>query len=596
MDYNDKKNILFSYKLFLLVTIKIHFYNKIDSQSNFSQKTVNDCIIFNLLPLFLKLVIKIEKTTYRMKRINLTSLALLTALSVCLSANAQTVASYTGKKGKLSEPELQRWSHLDLAKDSVPGMSVDKAYAELLKGKKGVKVIVGIVDSGVDIDHEDLKSVIWTNKKEIAGNGKDDDKNGFIDDIHGWNFLGDVVHETLEMTRIIKKADDGSAAYKSALAAYDKKYDEALKGKELVDFLMENDKAIQTYLKKESYTIEDLNGIVTTDPNLNRSKMVGIQLITNSGPNFRSEIKEYSDQIYNDLNYNLNKEFDGRKAVGDNPEDIKSTKYGNNIVYGPDKEEALHGTHVAGIIAQVRGNGIGGDGVADNVEIMAVRAVPDGDEYDKDIALAIRYAVDNGAKVINGSFGKSYSPHKQWVYDAIKYAEKKDVLFVHAAGNDGDNIDLPEHANYPNDSEDNTKEFASNVLTVGALNNQYGSNVIAPFSNYGTFNVDVFAPGDEIYATIPNNKYKYLQGTSMASPNAAGVAALIRSYYPKLSAKQVKQILMDSGTPLPADVVLGENPNPNTEPVAVPSSKSSKSAKMVNAYNALLMAEKMSKK
>jgi cell wall-associated protease len=531
-----------------------------------------------------------------MKKINLTALSLLTTLSLCLSANAQTSTNYTAKKGKLSEPELQRWSHLDLAKDSIPGMSVDKAYAELLKGKKNVKVIVAVVDSGVDIDHEDLKSVIWTNKKEIAGNGIDDDKNGFIDDIHGWNFLGNAGHETLEMTRIVKKGDDGSASYKSALAMYDEKFNKAMKDKQQVDFLTATDKSIQKHLNKEVYTIEDLNGIVTTDPDLTKSKMIMTRILTNAGPTFRSEIEEYSKYVYGQLDYNLNKEFDGRKVVGDNPEDIKNTKYGNNIVYGPDKEEALHGTHVAGIIAQVRGNNLGGDGIASNVEIMAVRAVPDGDEYDKDIALAIRYAVDNGAKVINGSFGKSYSPHKQWVFDAIKYAEKKDVLFVHAAGNDGENIDIDLNANFPNDSEDNKTEFASNVLTIGALNNQYGENVIAGFSNYGTFNVDVFAPGDEIYATIPNNKYKYLQGTSMASPNAAGVAALIRSYYPKLTAKQVKQILMDSGTPLPAMVVLGESQDPTKEPVAVASSQSSKSAKMVNAYNALLMAEKMSKK
>jgi cell wall-associated protease len=531
-----------------------------------------------------------------MKKINLTALTLLVTLSLCLSANAQTSTNYTAKKGKLSEPELQRWSHLDLAKDSIPGMSVDKAYAELLKGKKNVKVIVAIVDSGVDIDHEDLKSVIWTNKKEIAGNGIDDDKNGFIDDIHGWNFLGNAGHETLEMTRIVKKGDDGSASYKSALAAYDEKFNKAMKDKQQVDFLTATDKSIQKHLNKEVYTIEDLNGIVTTDPDLTKSKMIMTRILTNAGPTFRSEIEEYSKYVYGQLDYNLNKEFDGRKVVGDNPEDIKNTKYGNNIVYGPDKEEALHGTHVAGIIAQVRGNNLGGDGIANNVEIMAVRAVPDGDEYDKDIALAIRYAVDNGAKVINGSFGKSYSPHKQWVFDAIKYAEKKDVLFVHAAGNDGENIDLDSNANFPNDSEDNKKEFASNVLTIGALNNQYGENVIAGFSNFGTFNVDVYAPGDEIYATIPNNKYKYLQGTSMASPNAAGVAALIRSYYPKLTAKQVKQILMDSGTPLPASVVLGESTNPNEKPVPVSSAQSSKSAKMVNAYNALLLAEKMSKK
>jgi cell wall-associated protease len=531
-----------------------------------------------------------------MKKINLTALTLLAALSLCLSANAQTSTTYTGKKGKLNEPELQRWSHLDLAKDSIPGMSVDKAYAELLKGKKSVKVIVGIVDSGVDIDHEDLKSVVWTNKKEIAGNGIDDDKNGYIDDIHGWNFLGDAGHETLEMTRIVKKGDDGSTTYKSAQAAYNEKYDKALQDKHQVDFLMGADKSIQKQLNKEVYTVEDLNGIVTTDPDLSKSKMIMTRILTNAGPTFRAEIEDYGKYVYDQLNYNLNKEFDGRKIVGDNPEDIKDTKYGNNTVYGPDKEEALHGTHVAGIIAQVRGNNIGGDGVADTVEIMAVRAVPDGDEYDKDIALAIRYAVDNGAKVINGSFGKSYSPHKQWVFDAIKYAEKKDVLFVHAAGNDGSNIDLAENTNFPNDSDDNKKEFASNVLTVGALNNGYGEGVIASFSNYGTFNVDVYAPGDEIYATIPNNKYKYLQGTSMAAPNAAGVAALVRSYYPKLSAKQVKQILMESGTPLPAKVVLGESENPNEKSVPVASTESSRTGKMVNAYNALVLAEKMSKK
>ena len=531
-----------------------------------------------------------------MKKINLTSLTLLTALSVCLSANAQMSTSYTAKKGKLSDTELKRWSHLDLAKDSIPGMSVDKAYAELLKGKKNVKVIVGIVDSGVDIDHEDLKAKVWTNKKEIAGNGIDDDKNGYIDDIHGWNFLGNSGKETLEMTRIIKKGDDGSVTYKSALAAYDEKYSKALKDKQQVDFLIAADKSIQKHLNKEVYTVEDVNNIVTTDADLTKNKMVMTRILTNAGPDFRPEIEDYRAYVYDQLDYNLNKDFDGRKIVGDNPDDIKTTKYGNNIVYGPNKEESLHGTHVAGIIAQIRGNNIGGDGIAENVEIMAIRAVPDGDEYDKDIALAIRYAVDNGAKVINGSFGKSYSPHKQWVFDAIKYAEKKDVLFVHAAGNDGENIDLDGKNNYPNDTEDNKKEFASNVLTVGALNNVYGEGVIADFSNYGTFNVDVYAPGNEIYATIPNNKYKYLQGTSMASPNAAGVAALIRSNYPKLSAKQVKQILMDSGTPLPAMVVLGENPNPNQAAVSVPSAKSSKSAKMVNAYNALLMAGKMSKK
>ena len=502
------------------------------------------------------------------------------------------------KKAPLSENELKRWSHLDLVKDTIPGMSVDKAYAELLQGKKGVKVIVGIVDSGVDIEHEDLKGMIWTNLKEIPGNGIDDDKNGFIDDIHGWNFLGDVVAENLEMTRIVKKGDDGSAEYKNALAQYEEKYKKALEDKEQVDFLLDVHSTIKKELNKTTYKIEDLSTITSTDPKVTKSKMIMTQIFTNAGPTFdpEAELEDYREHVYDELNYNLNKDFNGRKALGDNPEDINDNHYGNNIVFGSDKEKALHGTHVAGIIAQIRNNNLGADGVAANAEILTVRAVPDGDEYDKDIALAIRYAVDNGAKVINGSFGKSFSPHKKWVYDAIKYAAKKDVLIVHAAGNDGYNIDETKNINYPNDSEDNIKEFADNVITIGAINKVYGENVVAGFSNFGKINVDVFAPGEEIYATVPNNKYKYLQGTSMASPNAAGVATLIRSYYPKLKASQVKHILMDSGVLLPTMVVLGENPNPNEKPEAVSSSQSSKTAKMVNAYNALLLAEKMSKK
>jgi len=540
------------------------------------------------------------------KPLKLSAFALLVLAGCGTTLQAQSTASKefikaplaVVKKAPVTENELKRWSHLDLVKDSIPGMSVDRAYAELLQGKTGQKVIVGIVDSGIDIEHEDLQGMIWTNPKEIPGNGIDDDKNGFIDDIHGWNFLGNAVHENLELTRIVKKGDDGSAQYKAALAQYNDKYDEALKNKQQVDFLLDVHNTIKKELGKTTYKLEDLNTLTSTDPKVARSKMVMTQIFTNAGPTFdpEADFEEYREQVYDELNYNLNKEYDGRKIVGDNPDDIKNNHYGNNIVFGPDKEKALHGTHVAGIIGQVRSNNLGGDGITNNVEILTVRAVPDGDEYDKDIALAIRYAVDNGAKVINGSFGKSYSPHKDWVYDALKYAAKKDVLIVHAAGNDGYNIDETKNINYPNDSKDNVTEFTNNVITVGAINKQYGENVVASFSNFGKINVDVFAPGEEIYATVPNNKYKYLQGTSMASPNVAGVAALIRSYYPKLKAVQVKQILMDSGVALPAKVVLGENEETGEKPAAVSSTESSKTAKMVNAYNALLMAEKMSKK
>ena len=515
-------------------------------------------------------------------------------LSNCTTQKAplyQTVdkSGIIAKKTAIAENDLKRWSHLDLLTDSIPGMSVDKAYELLLKDKKSTTVIVGVIDSGVDIDHEDLKANVWTNSKEIAGNGIDDDNNGYIDDIHGWNFLGKATQENLEMTRIIKKGDDGSVMYKRAVAEYDKKKSDAMMGKQQVDFIFNADKTIADKIKKKDYTLEDLQKLVTTDASVGQAKQVMMSIITQAGPEYREEIEGYKDYVYSTLNFNLNVDFDGRKIVGDNVNDITETKYGDNNVAGPDKKDALHGTHVAGIIAQVRNNNLGGDGVATNVKIMAIRAVPDGDEYDKDIALAIRYAADNGAKIINGSFGKSFSPNKQWVDDAIKYAAKKDVLFVHAAGNDGHDIDKPENENYPNDATTGSGEFADNVITIGALNNLYSEDMVAPFSNWGAINVDVFAPGMEIYATVPFDKYKYEQGTSMASPNVAGVAALIRSYYPSLSAKQVKQILMDSGVAIPLNVKLGQTAE------VYPFAKASRSGKIVNAYNALLMAEQMAK-
>ena len=529
-----------------------------------------------------------------MKILKLSFLSLLTALAFAFSTSAQNAAPSVGKKGKLTEIQLKRWSHLDLVKDSIPGMSVDKAYAELLKNKKGVKVIVGIVDSGVDIEHEDLKSVVWTNKKEIPGNGIDDDKNGYVDDIHGWNFLGNITKEHLEYERIINnKSIVDEATYQEAKALNDKKVEEAKNAKSQIERVLAGttnaDDALVKFLGKPVYSAEDLNAIDSQDQEIIRSKAIMTQMLAYGMPvaDLKKEIKKELDGYIQVLNGdNLKKDY--RKVLGDNPDDIKDVKYGNNNVMGPDKEEILHGTHVAGIVAQVRNNNIGGDGIANNVEILTVRAVPDGDEYDKDIALGIRYAVDNGAKVINGSFGKSFSPHKQLVFDAIKYAEKKDVLIVHAAGNDAKDIDTEN--NYPNDSVDKKTEFADNVITIGALNYEYGTNVVADFSNIGKDNVDVFAPGVKIYASTPNNTYQFLQGTSMASPNVAGVAALIRSYYPKLSAKQVKHILMDSGTAVLTDVAFGGNPEDKR-----PFTSLSKSGKMVNAYNALLMAEKMSK-
>ena len=531
-----------------------------------------------------------------LKSVFLSVLLALTVVSCKTSApiintNVAEIDKQPYKTTKLAEKDLKRWSHLDLTKDTVPGMSIDKAY-DFLKGRKSVKVIVGIVDSGIDIEHEDLQGAIWTNKKEIAGNKKDDDNNGFIDDINGWNFLGNADNEQLEMTRIVKKGNDGSAQFQAASAALQKSKDEIMPQKQQVDAILGADKAIEKHLGKANYTLAEVKAIKTADQGLLQAQNIISQVLASfpDKKTFDSTIGEYKNQVYDQLNFNLNTEFDGRKIVGDNPDDFNDKKYGNGNVIGPKKEGAKHGTHVAGIIAQVRNNKLGGDGVAsDNVKIMAVRAVPNGDEYDKDIALGIRYAVDNGAKIINGSFGKSFSPNRQWVYDAIKYAASKDVLFVHAAGNDAKNIDT--NPNFPNDADGASPEFADNVLTIGALNSEYGSNIMADFSNYGKENVDVFAPGVKIYATTPNNTYEFLQGTSMAAPNVAGVAALVRAYYPSLTASQVKHIIMDSGTPIASQFKLAGSDGTQTNLSTI-----SKTGKIVNAYNALILAEKLALK
>ncbi|NBL66075.1 S8 family serine peptidase [Flavobacterium sp. NST-5] len=528
-----------------------------------------------------------------MKLIKLSGIALMLVLASCSATKSlspvTSIDKIALKNADIKEEDLKRWSHLDIFADTIPGMSVDKAYKELIKGKKGKKVIVGVVDSGVDIEHPDLQGVIWNNPKEIPGNGIDDDKNGYIDDIHGWNFLGDINGETLEMTRIVRNGDDGSEQYKKAKAEFDQEYQEALAQKQQFDFIAAADNAIRKELKKDNYTVEDLQALNSSNAMINQVKPNFVRILSaTSKEEFDKQIKEAKEYFDDKINYNLNLEFNGRKVVGDNVNDINDKKYGNNNVIGPDKKGASHGTHVSGIIAQVRGNGLGGDGVANNVEIMAVRAVPNGDEYDKDIALGIRYAVDNGAKVINGSFGKGYSPNKQWVYDALKYAGEKDVLVVLAAGNENTDLDTAER--FPNDRIE-SGEITDNVIKVGALNTTYGSDMIAGFSNYGTKDVDVFAPGVQIYATFPDNSYEYEQGTSMASPNVAGVAVLIRSYYPDLKASQVKQILMDSGITTNIEVQVGGRDGSKR-----PFNQASKSGRMVNVYNALIMAEKMSKK
>lgn len=503
----------------------------------------------------------------------------------------------TAKKVPLTEAESKSWSHSDLVTDSIPGMSLEKAYA-FLQGKKGVEVVVGVLDSGTDLLHEDLKEVAWVNPKEIPANGIDDDKNGYIDDMNGWNFLGPIYKEHLEYQRIIiDPSITDEETFQEAKAFYDEKLATAQANEKgygrMLTMVTNVDNTISKHLNKTDYSKDDVVGIVTDDTAL-KASIEAAKQIYGFGVSSLIQAKKELSKLVEDAQLVLADEVlkkEYRSVLGDNPNTMDDKFYGDSNTGHSEKDES-HGTHVSGIIAASRNNDKGMKGVANNVKIMAVRAVPDGDEYDKDVALGLRYAVDNGAKIINTSFGKAYSPKKKWVYEAIQYAASKDVLIVNAAGNDGKNIDVEK--TYPNDSRDLKIEISDNFLTVGAMSANYNETLPASFSNYGKINVDVFAPGVQIYSTTPENGYEKYSGTSMAAPSAAGVAALIRSYYPKLSASQVKHILMNSGTLITLEVIKpGSQSRENPTGEKVPFSELSVSGRVVNAYNALKMANLM---
>ncbi|MEM8937902.1 MAG: S8 family peptidase [Bacteroidota bacterium] len=512
-----------------------------------------------------------------------------------VSTPVENIDAVPLKITELTEEEQKTWGHADLISDTIPGMSVDKAYREIIKNRRGKKVVVAVIDSGIDLEHEDLDDVLWTNTDEKPNNGKDDDGNGYVDDIHGYNFLGESYNEQLEYARMLRLNIGDASVRAKARLMLDKKYPEAVQNKQQYEQILQvvkgADEAAQKALGKEVYTKEDLQSIDAPNEQMQQNVAILNQMFSYGDdiPTVIEELNEGITYFAEQVNFNLNKDFDGRKPVGDDPYNFSDTSYGNGDPKNRVESES-HGTHVAGIIAAERNNGKGVNGVANNAQIMSLRAVPNGDEYDKDIALAIRYAVDNGAKIINCSFGKSFSPNAEWVYNAITYAASRDVLIVHAAGNDGNDLDNPDNPNYPNDHKYAGSEISNNVITVGALASKYGSEMVAGFSNYGTANVDVFAPGAEVYSTMPNNAYEFQGGTSMAAPAVAGIAALIRSYYPQLSASQVKQVLMQSGLGTKTSVIVSGDASKATT-----FDKISKSGKMVNAYNALLLADKISK-
>lgn len=522
-----------------------------------------------------------------------------------------------GQAGSVAKDTVEApsdWFLRDPETDRLQGVSADRTYETLLKGKPSKTVLVAVIDSGIDIDHEDLKDFIWTNEDEIPGNGIDDDKNGYVDDVHGWNFIGgkngNVDADTYELTREYKRlkpkyenADEAKVGRKEKpefekWKKIKRKFDTASQKaqenynqyKLIYNSVSYANDTLKQILHVDKLSFAAVDSLQPSSEPVTMAKEAVLFIFKNVGPDVDLDetLKELQEAVkYFEVQalYGYNLDYDSRKIVGDNTGDLYEKGYGNNDVKGPDP---LHGTHVAGIIGANRKNNIGIKGIADNVKIMPVRAVPNGDERDKDVANAIIYAVDNGAKIINMSFGKSYSPQKEAVDKAVKYAESKGVLLVHAAGNDHDNNDTDD--NFPTRYYKNGKE-ARNWLEIGASSSGADSLLVAPFSNYGKKSVDFFAPGVEIYSTTPGNTYKNESGTSMACPSTAGVAAMLLSYFPDLSYKQLKDILKQSTRKF--DHLKVVKPGTKEE---VLFSDLSNTGGLVNSYEAVRLALNMTSK
>lgn len=532
-------------------------------------------------------------------------------LSFIVTAFAVLTLSFSAQAQKLKTKP--NWQNLDLKEDGVFGTSTEKAYRELIKNKKANPVIVAVIDGGVEPDHEDLVSVMWKNEKEIPGNGIDDDGNGYVDDVYGWNFIGnadgeDVQYDNLEFVRLLRDLqpkyisvlpstplDEESKRefeqYQRMVSVYMEKLQQAQMGELNLGTLKTVLDSITNTIGTDDPTLAQINAYSPKGKLDSRA----IKVVKNamqdgkSYKEFYTDFKEGFDYYTNQVKYHLNMAYDSRGIVGDDYENSSERFYGNGDVEGPD---GFHGTHVAGIIAADRENVIGIKGVANHALIMGVRVVPDGDERDKDVANGIRYAVDNGAKIINMSFGKGYVKDKAAVDSAVRYAMEHDVLLVQAAGNDGEDIDkVP---NYPSryfvDELGINQGEATGWIVVGA-SHWKASEGIASFSNYGKRSVDVFAPGVDINSSIPDSKYKEASGTSMASPVVAGIAALIRSYYPQFSAVEVREIIMDSAVPLTEKVKVMDG----RVSKKVLLSEISVTGGIANTYEALKLAEQRAK-
>ncbi|XLS28982.1 S8 family serine peptidase [Flavobacteriaceae bacterium M23B6Z8] len=512
--------------------------------------------------------------------------------------------------------QLKNWQLKDIQFDSVPGVSLERAYKELLKDKEGEEVIVALLDDHLDINHEDLKHQIWFNRDEIPDNGIDDDGNGYIDDVNGWNFTGNtkgmqIIYMNNEVTRVLRSLNPDFKNSLSAKHKYDsllylnakeeyakEEYAKQMKQAErdlkyanyVQNITLKSKEALSKYIPNRDFSLENLNKIPVDSNDIKLQQYITV-LKEYIKYNITDDwIKKTKQDAEGALDKQLNPDYNERTAIiGDNPEDVTDIYYGNNQV-GDYLDHFQHSTQVASVIAATRNNNLGIDGVSNNIKIMPVCVSTEGNEHDKDIAVGIKYAVDNGAKIINMSLGKMFSLHSEWVFDAFKYAEKHGVLIVSSAGNSNFDLDT-ENDYFFMDNLENGKEVSGNFLLVGSSTHKVNEQLKSSFSSYGSIDVDLFAPGDSIYVAYPNDKYIYNSGTSLASALTSGVAALVLSYYPDLSANDLKQILMQSGVAYDLKVTITGKEEEEEERL-VPFSEISRTGKILNAYNAILLASK----
>ena len=528
------------------------------------------------------------------------NLKLFLLVTILLTSTSSLIAQ---SNTKLTSSELQNWFKADLEKDSIPGISFEKAK-DFLKNKKSEPVVIGVLETSTDISHKDLKDWVWKNQDEIKDNGIDDDNNGYIDDINGWNFIGNLKGLNSENERILMNPElvndksllkKAKKEYKASLKERTKDYKDDIKS---IELLKARHNRLTNYFENDDYTLEDVLNIQTKNQDIKkdieyikkRNKMITHIYDRGTGPALDLTSPYYiKNQISSMIKYKKEDsiiasgqslKIDFRKSLGDDLENLSDNQYGNNNVNQYIDED--HGTHVAGILVS--------NNISKNYSLMPLRINGSfGDEHDKDVALSIKYAVDNGAKVINASFEKYHSEYSDFVYEAIKYAEEKDVLIIIAAGNY--NLNRDKVLIFPNDHKGLKNEFTTNVIIVGSSTHRFGKDIVSYFSNYGKRNVDIFAPGSKIYSTLPKNSYGYKGGTSMATPMAAAIAATIRSYYPNLSVKEVKEVILNSGTKIDFEVNI-----PGKRNKSINFSELCKSSSIVNFYNAVVLAEKLSLK